>query len=427
MKIKVIALALAILAFFLFVGSPFQQAANAVVGVDDALIAIIIAALSAMGITFVVTASYSSLNEYVGDLLNEYAASRNMQPQQLFVGVQTGSNKLGQILLNNRFVVMISAFAEWIIAKFSLSNNMTVNVQAGNDTWGGMTVYQMPISMVHVNENMEFEYSVYTFTGSTVYALFTGEDTSYAFIRFISKGEAQVQRKLYYASGQVQEDSPKSLTYYPAAECYHLLASIYFASEWPAIANVTRYSDDVVEGLLLGDIESGGARIDLTTGIINIPTDDSNFDDEGAILDVDAPWGAGYNDLTDVVIPGIFAEGEVPATRLELEEESVVQEQVEETPTSSVSQNASDYQIPGLSSVFPFCIPFDIYNFFDCLAADPVAPSFEWRFYVPDICDETIEIDLAQFNTVAQIVRTMELLAFIVGLAFVTRDKMIKG
>lgn len=80
----------------------------------------------------------------------------------------------------------------------------------------------------------------------------------------------------------------------------------------------------------------------------------------------------------------------------------------------------------GLDSIFPFCIPFDIYHFFEALAADPVAPHFEWRMYVDGLVDYTFTIDLEQFNTVAQILRTMELLAFCVGLAFVTRS-LIRG
>ena len=78
--------------------------------------------------------------------------------------------------------------------------------------------------------------------------------------------------------------------------------------------------------------------------------------------------------------------------------------------------------------IFPFCIPFDIYRFFSCLAADPVAPKFtipvitENSFGIPEY---SIEIDFAMFDTVAAILRKMELLGFCVGLAFAT-NKLIK-
>lgn len=78
--------------------------------------------------------------------------------------------------------------------------------------------------------------------------------------------------------------------------------------------------------------------------------------------------------------------------------------------------------------IFPFCIPFDIYRFFSCLSADPVAPKFtipvitENSFGIPEY---SIEIDFAMFDTVAAILRKMELLCFCVGLAFAT-NKLIK-
>ena len=87
---------------------------------------------------------------------------------------------------------------------------------------------------------------------------------------------------------------------------------------------------------------------------------------------------------------------------------------------------ANQYKSPGLSDIFPFCIPFDIYHFFEALAADPVAPCFEIPFYVEGLVDYTFEIDLSVFESVAQVVRIMELLLFCVGLALVTRN-LIRG
>lgn len=77
-------------------------------------------------------------------------------------------------------------------------------------------------------------------------------------------------------------------------------------------------------------------------------------------------------------------------------------------------------------SVFPFCVPFDLIEFLGVLAAEPEAPVIQWRFYVPNICDENIEIDLSVFDTVAQIMRTLELLAFCIGLILLTRN-IIRG
>jgi hypothetical protein len=88
------------------------------------------------------------------------------------------------------------------------------------------------------------------------------------------------------------------------------------------------------------------------------------------------------------------------------------------------------YKLADLKNLFPFCLPFDLIDFFGVLSAEPVAPKFTWtfpgvpRYGVPQV---DLEIDLSAFNEVAKIMRTMEVLAFIVGLILITRSHMIRG
>lgn len=77
-------------------------------------------------------------------------------------------------------------------------------------------------------------------------------------------------------------------------------------------------------------------------------------------------------------------------------------------------------------NVFPFCVPFDLIEFIGVLAAEPVAPAFDWRFYAPNVVDYTMHIDLSSFDDVARICRTLELLAFCIGLILITRN-IIRG
>ena len=79
-----------------------------------------------------------------------------------------------------------------------------------------------------------------------------------------------------------------------------------------------------------------------------------------------------------------------------------------------------------LSKVFPFCIPFDLYAFLACLNAEPVAPVINWEIALPGGGSYPIQIDLSPFNSVAQLLRRLQLLLFILGLAIKTRD-LIKG
>lgn len=103
--------------------------------------------------------------------------------------------------------------------------------------------------------------------------------------------------------------------------------------------------------------------------------------------------------------------------------------------TGSDSGTSSDTWIPpvdpgafslDLTNYFPFCIPFDLYDFFSCLNSDPVAPVINWEIPIPGGGSYALVLDLSAFDSVAQLLRRLELLLFCIGLAVKTRD-LIKG
>jgi len=142
---------------------------------------------------------------------------------------------------------------------------------------------------------------------------------------------------------------------------------------------------------------------------------------------------------TDAVIPWSIPYDMTKDTNAYLEEayidalsnELTIGDQITDTPAIETVGPVGNYVVPGLGDVFPFCIPFDIYDFLSALAADPVAPHFEATLAFPAAIGgaQTIVLDFDSptWNTLAQILRTMELLLFIVGLAFVTRSMIIRG
>lgn len=76
--------------------------------------------------------------------------------------------------------------------------------------------------------------------------------------------------------------------------------------------------------------------------------------------------------------------------------------------------------------VFPFCIPFDLIDLYKVLVAEPKAPYWEIPLKVESIGFEyTFIIDFEQFETLAEIFRLCETIAFILGLALIT-GKVIK-
>lgn len=82
-----------------------------------------------------------------------------------------------------------------------------------------------------------------------------------------------------------------------------------------------------------------------------------------------------------------------------------------------------------LTTVFPFCIPFDLIRAFKVLSVEGEAPVYEMPLqidYKSLHVDEHWSIDMSDFSSVIQILRVMETLGFIVGLILVTR-KLIRG
>ncbi len=91
-----------------------------------------------------------------------------------------------------------------------------------------------------------------------------------------------------------------------------------------------------------------------------------------------------------------------------------------------VDSDVSDYTLD-FRKLFPFCIPFDIYKAVKLLDATPIAPVVHYKFYYTKSKTYTIDLNLNKFNTVAAILRRMECLLFIIGLATATRRIYIRG
>lgn len=89
-----------------------------------------------------------------------------------------------------------------------------------------------------------------------------------------------------------------------------------------------------------------------------------------------------------------------------------------------------DYKV-NLIDFFPFCLPFDFYHCIALLNAEPQAPEFDFSLPVGykdgKVIWKSYHISLDIFSPVAEVVRKFELLAFMLGLIVITRDKFIRS
>lgn len=100
-----------------------------------------------------------------------------------------------------------------------------------------------------------------------------------------------------------------------------------------------------------------------------------------------------------------------------------------DTDTSTPSNSTPSKALPALSlpevlfkEKFPFCLPWDIYNLFSVLKAEPEAPKFVIPFSIKrfDI-DENITIDFSDFEEQVKIFRFFTSASFVLGLILISR------
>lgn len=347
--------------------------------------------------------------EAIYDLIQEFDDSNKDTGVQLIRDLNLAALSVsgpGKIQLNYQWVSLARSFAEWFQGKFLASTNSAViNSSSGSivladgshfylSVWDGETSH-MPTLGTAVREN-----DSYTFSSGAVLSFMETPDGLYQFKLYAPDGTVKnsltpIEINSYvfvYQSGQnLKIGHFRSKYGYYASICdlpldYAILSpASSLSAEKPAEVH---YPDVAEDGSQVYEVTYQGVTATDIEGII-----------QGAV---------------DQILAGTAAiAGEVT--------------QAQDVPVTPEVPAAGEYAVPGLETIFPFCIPFDIYAFCSALNADPVAPSFEWRMqYAPLDLDYTFVIDLSAFDSVAQVLRTMELLAFCVGLAFWTRH-LIRG
>ena len=147
--------------------------------------------------------------------------------------------------------------------------------------------------------------------------------------------------------------------------------------------------------------------LDVKTGFQELPT---KF----------ADWFDGIKALLQQLIDGQISFGELLNTLL-----GGIPSQIIDFFTIS----AEDLVLPiTWTDFFPFCIPSDIKSFVEVFDAEPEAPHFVFDVDFPYMNEPWhIDLDFSAWDPVALVLRRLELMLFIVGLAMATRNYYIRG
>lgn len=125
-------------------------------------------------------------------------------------------------------------------------------------------------------------------------------------------------------------------------------------------------------------------------------------------------------DITLPADPDTITWPEVPEDAIAIADPSVPADPEVSIPAMSID----------LTQYFPFCLPFDIYHILQKLNADPVTPqvTVDWGNILGSFgIDYVMNLDLHDYDNLAELLRNMETAAFVVGLAVVTRQMFLRG
>lgn len=160
--------------------------------------------------------------------------------------------------------------------------------------------------------------------------------------------------------------------------------------------------DHIISDVVSGEKTWTDVLDQVGVGVIDRTEEGSKVIDEDGVTTKDWVYADSTTKVPDITIPN---EGEV-------------------------SKELSNYTFAGLEKIFPFCLPFDMIDFIKVLDAPAQAPHFKYAFPYPTTSGMKtyeIDIDLSPFDSVAELLRDMECLLFIMGLILVTRSRMIRG
>lgn len=305
---------------------------------------------------------------------------------------------------------------------------------------------------------------VYRFTGNPAKVTFhryyaeSGKDITLETVRIAASNSSAKLGEIYTSSiGSIEMDEEKTMdsVYKPnfMGTCSGFDASLKAKS----LSLTEEYSAGTVDGTLTGGISDvynksnvldnvdivGGVDAPTAVGAVSVPiawpvNEDTLVDTLGGVKDGSIPWDKTLSNVgtaaVDVAKDGTYVIGNEGVTKVKYvyakDKADAKDEQITVPDVVAPSANLGAYTIAGLEKMFPFCLPFDLIDFIKILDAPAEAPKFTIPFKYPTrsgTATYDIVIDLSSFNSVAELLRDMECLAFIVGLIMITRSRMIRG
>lgn len=262
--------------------------------------------------------------------------------------------------------------------------------------------------------------------------LTTGSNSYYS-----SSGVPQLGKYSYYSTSSYEEKYLWEHNAYTTMPIFKTKQQcIDYANGDLDISNAINYKKPS-EKLVWADVKSMAGKLPSTfNSLTNLPTGKALS--SNALKDFNKDMTnyrktASPDDLTNT---DTLTKVATETMQKEVEKNTVDEKEKEDEDTKPVPMpeypTPDKVDIDGLEAtrdwrlVFPFCIPFDMIDLYRVFVAEPQAPHWEIPLKSETFnIDYTFVIDFEQFEVLAEIFRTFQIILFILGLCMIT-SKVIK-
>lgn len=411
--------------------------------------------------------------DYMGQLLNRWLSATGVLPATLAAKFQQGFSYLpdGTLFLDNDCTEAVADFQRWAWDEdgANLEQFAVIGTSDGNLHGGGYTALVFDCSQGPVNFwNIDWYYDdtlVYSSASSSAYgnyiALSSQSGRCYVIVRYVSTGSTlcEVYVAVPRASGNV------ALALFNSSSTFGGISDVKSATgTWqlvtgfnhnsyplgltpqPYAGDIPSLSDMVGESAVIGDPDTfygpaqqeQGTEIAAGSAVTVSPEAAANLHIANYLRAMAAAYaGTGVADVP-VTDTGTGEDDTLPLSvplDTPLTVTGISDSAIDQSGSTAVSDSVAadftgldDYTMD-LTRFFPFCIPFDLAALFQKFEAEAAAPVVDIPFPNPAAPEGTplsVHVDLTPFDELAAVVRKLELVAFVIGLCFLTK-RLIQG
>lgn len=423
-----------------------------------AVAAVVILAAEPLGLKEPIIAAaqhgFQSPREFTANLLDRFGASQGIQRFVMLDRFQKGLmiTTAGKVILDKAISDFLTKFYEWAwndtlsefatVVSLETVNPSTIpnfpipinaNISYGNGyaevpIQSPSYIYSSSAPFVLVNSggNTKMCFFSDTYGGTvSVYDIYGGTTSNIGISYSVTRSINGVSYKYYYSSRYVYSTATTadlwSQSSFDATSAFNAAYTYYHAQDYMTGSGEEGTYDE--DGLVLPAPDSSNV-LDVP-GALSLPAPISGTTTATQYLEAAADAitaGSGsleYEDAYGSTQTGTLeGTGEIGLTQVGAQ--SAELEGAIDIADSVGSETLDNYTID-LRDFFPFCIPFDLWDMLNLLESAPAPVSVEWQFDFGQLGEYQMEINLEEWNSVAQTLRTMELLAFCFGLAMLTK------